>query len=693
MSISKLLVLGTVVYAAGSTLESQRAVAAEQVSNGADASGSRGVEEVVVTAQRREQRSQDVPISVTALTADSMQAMGISGTNDLAMSVPGLELGRQNIAIAPFIRGIGNKSTAPGEEAAVALYIDGVYMPTLTAGLFELENVERVEVLKGPQGTLFGRNATAGVIQVITRDPQEKFSADMHAGYANYDTFNAGLYATTSIAPRVRTDISLYGSEQSEGWGKNLNTGNDVFLGYEYSARSKWIVDLSESTELKLSFDYGKAKPNTPPAYHPLPGRILTSGVPSFAGSTPYFDFYDVSETRDVYATTRQWGSNAQLRHSFDAFDFVSITSYRDAETHWFFDQDGGPAPVVTPTSTETAQTWTQELQLLSQKGRALEWIVGAYYFHNDAAYDPLQLAGTALPFVIDRYTDMKAESYAGFAQGTANVAAATKLTLGVRYTHDTRDIDGFDLRNGVLAPTTVRSQTASFDKLTWRASLDHRFSDEFMAYIADTRGFKSGVFSAVAYTDPPAKPETLDTYELGFKSDLLDRRVRLNGAIFYNDFKDVQVQSQVVGGIKLNNAAKARTYGIDLDAETRLDNLTVRLAMTYLNGEYKAFPGASFYTRNDVRTVAQGTGDATGRDTIHTPPFTLSLSGNYKIPATIGEFILAASYSYNDGYFFDPQNAVSQSSYQLLNASVAYATPSGRWGARVWAKNLTDES
>lgn len=297
------------------------------LAHGQDASESTQLEEVVVTAQRREQNLQSVPISVAAITAQSLQAMGISGTNDLAVAVPGLELGQQNIAIAPFIRGIGNRSTAPGEEAAVALYIDGVYMPTLSAGLFELENVERVEVLKGPQGTLFGRNATAGVIQVVTRDPSEQFQADVHAGYGNYETVDSGLYATGAIASNVRADVSLYYTEQFDGWGENLNTGNDVFKGYDYAARSKWIIDLSDDTELRVSADYGKAKPNTPPAYRPLPGRILTSGVPAFAGSTPYFGFYDVSETRDVYATTSQWGSNIQLRHSFNAVDLVSITS------------------------------------------------------------------------------------------------------------------------------------------------------------------------------------------------------------------------------------------------------------------------------------------------------------------------------------------------------------------------------
>lgn len=657
---------------------------------------SSGIRDIVVTAQRREQKLQDVPVAVSAITAESMRASGIAGTNDLSFAVPGLELGRQNGAIAPFIRGIGIRSTAPGEESAVPLYIDGVYMPTLSAGLLSLENVERIEVLKGPQGTLFGRNATAGVIQIITKEPKDSLQMDARVGYGNLDTAEGSIYLTGPIASGIRADIATFVSHQGEGWGKNRATGNDVFKGSEYSTRTKWVFDLAEDTELKISADYSRVIPNTPPAYSPMKGKILTTGSGPYAYTTGYDGFYNVNENRDVRVISKQWGANAQLRHGFGTIDLVSITSYRWNKILWRFDQDGGPINAVSADSVEPSKTWTQELQLLSSNDSAFQWIAGLYYFDNAAKYTPLGLYGTNPPFSIfslDRFATMKARSYAGFGQGTLELDAATRLTAGLRYTHDTRKIDGYDLRNGVLFAPSVGRQKATFEKLTWRLSFDHRFSDDMMVYGAVSRGFKSGVFSAVAYLDPAARPTTLDTYEIGFKSDLLDRTLRLNGAVFYNSFKDVQVQSQVVGGIKLNNAAKARTYGFELEADARpFRELSVRASVTYLNGKYNSYPGASFYNRTNSQTTGPVVGDASGLDTIYTPDLTGSLSADYTIGSSIGDFIVNGAWVYNDGFYFDPQNAVRQPSYNLLNASLGYRAKEGAWGVRFWGKNLAGE-
>ncbi len=565
-------------------------------------------------------------------------------------------------------------------------------MPTLTAGLMSFVDVERVEVLKGPQGTLFGRNATAGVIQIITRDPKDSLEADLKAGWGNYDTYEAGVYLAGGLAPGVRASISGYSTRQSDGWGTNLTTGNDVFKGYERSLRTKWIIDAGDNTEIRIGADYAKSRPNTPPAYRPLPGRILTTGTPFFGPGATYHGFYNVSENRDVSVTTEQWGANLQIRHGFEVFELVSITSYRQAKTVWVFDQDGTPVNAVSVDSREPATTWTQELQLQSTNRGAFQWIVGAYYFNNQAKYDPLRLYGTNPPFnlfTIDRFVSTGGKSLAGFAQGTYDFGQGTKLTLGLRYTHDKRTISGFDLRNGELFAPSVLSQNASFDKLTWRASLDHRFDDQILAYATVSRGYKSGVFSSVAYTDPAVRPETLDTYEIGFKSDLLDRRLRLNGAAFYNIFKDVQVQFQKVGGIGLNNAAKARSYGFELEMEARpADALDLRAAMTVLDGKYQSYPVASFYSRNATQTTGVFNGDATGLDTHYTPPFTASFTANYRI----GDFALTGSIAHNSGFYLDVQNAIKQPSYDLVNASIAYTSPNGVWGARIWGRNLTQE-
>ncbi|MDB5710726.1 MAG: TonB-dependent receptor [Sphingomonas bacterium] len=688
---SRNLFLGTMFAAAlvGGAAAPEKAVAqtsppaARPVETVPEDDGSR-VQDIIVTAQRREERLQDVPVSVSVLTGSAVRNAGVRDVGDLSVAVPGLDLGRQNIAIAPFIRGVGNKNTSPGEEAATAIYVDGVYLPTLTGGLFALSNIQRVEVLKGPQGTLFGRNATAGVIQIITKDPKVQFSGDASIGYGNYDTVEANFYATSGIAPGVRADIALYGMKQRDGWGKNLTTGNDVYKGYDFAARSKWIFDLGPKATLKIAGDFESTRPVATPAFRPMEGKMLAGGV-------PYSGFYNVAENIDVFATSRQWGLNGQLRYDLGWADVVSITSYRHNKVHWVFDQDGTPANLVSPISDETASTWTQELQLVSEKNSTFEWIAGFYYYNDRSAEAPLTLQGLVLPVTTLRYSTQTAESFAGFTQGTFHLPGRTDLTGGLRYTYDKRTIFGEDVRsNG----TTLNypKQDANFEKLTWRASIDHRLSDQILTYASYSRGFKSGVFNVIAPAGAAVRPEIVDSYEVGFKSDLFDRAIRLNGAAFYNKFRDIQFQVPVVGGTALLNAAAARTQGFELELQAVPSRgLTLRAALTYLDGKYTNFKNAPFYTQLPAGGNAAFTGDAGGNNTIQTSPFTASVGADYQINGAFGALLVAATYYYNDGFFFDPQNRVAQPSYSILNSSLEYTLPGGRLGMKIWVRNLLE--
>ena len=651
----------------------------------ADHGAADGLQDIVVTAQRRQERLQDVPIAVSALEASALSAAGVGGTTELNFSVPGLEMTRQNGSMSPFLRGIGNKSTAPGEEAAVALYIDGVYLPTLSGNLFSLANVQRIEVLKGPQGTLFGRNAAAGVIQIVTRNPSETPLLEVSAGYANYDTVIASAYMAGGITSGVRADLSVYFDRQYDGWGTNVTTGNDVFKGREITGRSKWVFDLDEDTSLTVAGDYSKGRPQTSAQYLPLEGRQLLGG-------TPYFGFYDVAENRDVYTEFEQWGANAQLRHDFGEVNILAISSYRKTRNFWFYDQDGTPAALVDIDALERAEAFSQEIQLLSDPSSPVQWILGAYFFDMESQYDPLQLAGTRFPNTIRQFTTVSTKSKAAFGQVTVPLGSSTNVTGGLRYTDDRRGVKSTTVVNGVGTPITPRH--ASFGKLTWRGSLDHRFAPELLVYGTVSRGFKSGLYNAVRPADAPIRPETIDTYEFGFKSDLADNHIRLNGAAFYNKFKDIQVQRNVVGGVLLINAAEVTTYGAELEAEARFGGLSLRAAATYLHGKYDEFQGAPFFIRS--ATGAAGSvvtlADASGRETQHTPDFTASFGVDYRIPLGDGEVMLSGNYNYNDGYFFDPENALRQPNYHIVSASVGYTAQDDRWGVRVWAKNLANE-
>lgn len=644
-----------------------------------------GLIEIVVVAQRRAEPLQDVPISITAVTAEDMQVAGVSSTISLQNAVPGLSMSVQQTSISPFIRGIGNRNTSPGDESAAALYVDGVYTSSLAASVFSLANVERIEVLKGPQGTLFGRNAAAGVIQIITREPSQTPAAEMSVTYGNYDTVVGQFYGTTGITENLSADVSVYGMNQADGWGTNVHTGNDAFKGEEKAVRSKWQLDLGD-TQITLSGDYDRNEPIQQPYFRPQEGGLMLDG-------TGYLGFYNVNSTVDVRGVTEQWGSNLQIRHDFAAARLVSITSYRDVAVDVLFDQDGTPTRYTTAVFNQYARTATQEIQILSADDSALQWIAGAFYFHDKSAYDPLNIAGIALgSTIIDRYARQTTSSYSGFGQATIEIIDATKLTAGVRYTSDKREIQGLDLINGAPSPAGPVDQSATFDKITWRLSLDHRFGEDVLGFAQYSRGFKSGVFSAAAPTTAAVRPEVVDAYEVGLKSDLLNRRLRFNASVFYNEFRDVQLQVPVVGASVLLNAAKGDVRGAEVEIQALpIPSLQLGASLSYLDGTYTRFPTAPAFIPLPAGGATPTAIDAAGMDTIYTPPVTATLSAQYKIPAAVGDFDINGSVYYNDGFYFDPENRLRQSSYTLLNAALGWTSPDERWGLQLFGRNLGD--
>ncbi|WP_313807894.1 TonB-dependent receptor [Sphingobium sp.] len=669
------------IASAASAQETSAAPSADSAGSAVQAQG--GVEDIVVVAQRRSERLQEVPIAITALTSKALEVSGVTTTTSLQNSVPGLSMSVQQTSVSPFIRGIGNRNTAPGDESAAALYIDGVYTASLAASVFSLSNIERIEVLKGPQGTLFGRNAAAGVIQVITKNPSTTPSMEASLSYGNYETVVGQFYATTGITDTLAADLSVYGMHQGQGWGRNLATGNEVYKGHEIGIRSKWLLDLGDTT-VTLSGDYNRNNPVLDPALRALQGKQLSGGI-------GYPGFFNVNNTIDVDGTTRQWGGNLQVRHDFGDFQFVSITSHRDVKLILNFDQDGTPANLSTAVFDQYARATTQELQLLAPRDAAFQWIVGAFYFHDNSAYDPLTLTGsTAGGRTIQRFSRQTSTSYAGYAQGTVEIMPQTNLILGARYTSDKRSINGVDAVNGTFGAPV--NQHATFSKPTWKVSLDHKFDRDLMVFAQYARGFKSGVFSAPAPTQPAVRPEIIDAFELGFKSELFGRRLRFNASIFYNLFKDVQLQVPVLGSSVLINAARGDVKGLEAELEFVPDrNFRLSASLSYLDGTYTRFPAAPAFTPLPGGGASQVAIDASGNDTIYTPPFTANLNAQYKIPATIGDFDVTGSVYYNDGFFFDPENRARQDNYVLVNASLGWTSANGRWGVKLYGRNLTD--
>lgn len=646
------------------------------------------VEEVVVTANRREERLQTVPVAVAAITASAAEARGVTDTTSLSAAVPGLDFSRQNNSATPFLRGIGSPSAAVGQEASVATYIDGVYLSAPMGVLFAFNNIERLEVLKGPQGTLFGRNATGGVVQIITRDPKFAPEGKASIGYGNYDTWDASFYATGPITDTVAADLAVIATDQSKGWGKDLSTGDDVFTNKVFSARTKWLFDVSADTSARFAVDYSRVRDQSGLNGGFFPGAVGLDGVTTYSGK---FNTRNLPEdTNDV----RQGGAILRIDHDFGGVQVANISGYRVTKAHFTYDQDRTSTRVVGVTYDTSIETFSNELQFLSPADSKVQWIVGGYFLYDNSAYNPQNIAGAAvapLPSV-NLISRQITKSLAVFGQATTEIMADTNLTIGLRYTRDDRSMRATRLGTGV-GPIGSFSGEAVFKKPGWRLALDHKFTPDVFGYLSYNRAFKSGLFNLASPADPPVKPEILDAYEAGLKTAWLDRRLQINGSAYYYNYKNIQVNQSFTGGQRLVNAARSEIYGLDLDLTAALSNeLSLTFSGAYMHGRFKSFPGAPFFTPRPTGGNISSFGEAGGNHTLHTPEFTGALTLDYVRTTTAGDFGANIALSYNDGFFWDPQNRLKEPSRTLVNGAVSWRSADDRWGLRLWGKNLTNE-
>ncbi|MET0660886.1 MAG: TonB-dependent receptor, partial [Steroidobacteraceae bacterium] len=489
------------------------------------------LEEVVVTANRRVENVQQVPIAVASFSAESALAHGITDMQSLANAVPGVRVDRATATALPFIRGVGSPVGQVSAEPPIAFYVDDVYIPAAGAALSNFNSVDSLEIAKGPQGTLFGRNATGGVIQVFTKNPTPEPAFDAKVGYGNYDTKTGSIYATGGLSENLSANIAAYGGDQGSGWGDNPTTGNDSFeTNKYYGGRVKLMWKPSDATSVLLNIDHDNTK-SSQGFYGPVKGTV---GAGSYQPASGYYDLVDYTE-KEPYWRVKQTGGSLKVTQELGVGKLVSISGYRDSEQIQHWDQSGAPVPIVPVNISGPTKTFTQELQLLSPDDSAVTWIAGLFYMHDKSGYDPLELGPPAtgpLPFAAF-YSEQKTNSYAAFAQVNWEVFDATHLTLGARYTLDKRKMNAHSNFGDLIIGDAINDGVDDdWKKPSWRIALDHQFTDDFMAYVAYNRGFKSGTFNAVV-TGPvigePVEPETLDAYTIGQKAEFFDNRVRVN--------------------------------------------------------------------------------------------------------------------------------------------------------------------
>jgi iron complex outermembrane receptor protein len=658
-------------------------------SSGQSADHSAQLEEVVVTAQRREQDSQKVPISISAFSEKDAEKLGIRSTDELAAVVPGLSYFQLFNGAAFFIRGIGKSDTNTGQELPVAVYIDGAYLATPTGGLFSLNNIDHVEVLKGPQGTLFGRNATGGVVQVVTKQPQQDPSLDVSVGYGNYGKQQESLYGTMGLTPTLAADIAAYYTSQSEGWGHNLNLNTPVYMPREFDLRSKWLWTPNDDTSITLAADFANVYSDVGTALAIWPGATGFLGYKNVG-------WYNIDSDISPFSAYQQFGVTLTAKENLSWALFNSISSYHDLKERVNYDGDGTPIFGEVAGRKYPADTLTQELQLLSPKSSTIQWIGGFYFLNQTTATNPLTISGLALgagpTFVLNQDASQHTDSYAAYGEATFPIAGDdTHLTTGARYTLDKRELWSKSNDNFNDVYPTI-NQEAQWSSPTWRVVLDHQFTPDVYSYLQYTRGFKSGQFNVIAPSNPPVKPEKIDAYEMGTKTTLFDRRLRLNGAVYYYDYSDIQLTRVILAGNELYNAAKAKIKGADADfdfAATR--NLELRGGVSYFDGIYSSFPNAPAFYPAFGGGNTSATIDATGKFMIDSPKWEGNVAAVYTIPSSIGSFSVTGLYSINSGYFFEPDNRVRQPEFHIVNATLEWKSLSETFGIRLWGKNLTN--
>ena len=670
------------------------------------------IEEVVVTATRRDESQQTVPISITALSSETLATARVEGVRDLGFVTPGLNMnGRSNVWI-PYIRGIGAQDTSGGQEASVSIYIDGVYMSSPHAGSLSFNNIERVEVLKGPQGTLFGRNSTGGLINVITRDPGQELEVFGKLGIGDYETYNAQLYVGGGITDTVSADIALNYMDQGEAYGRNVFSGRETATDGDEGVRTKWIWEPSDSTKLTWTADYQKHESGQGDNRSLMPGSLGSDGTVHEGGFQDVnMNFPSDGET-DGYV--KNYGTMLKVQHSFDSVDFVSISAYREIKQFNVFDNDGLPSAVVEAIQHfNRTETFTQEFQLLSgDEDSRFNWIVGAFYLDDKSGYaDPqgLQISGgqvLPIPGAYVQFVDpISTESIALFAEGTYSLTDRARVTLGGRYTEDKKEIGGeqriFTVFPDILFPGAPALVTIPFDfdekwsEPTYKLSFEYDVTDDAMLYASYNRGFRSGSYNTVGVTGVPVDPELIDAYEIGLKSEWLENRLRLNGAVFYYDFTDLQVVISRGASTDLLNAGKAEIYGLDMELQaSATDNLTLRAGLSFLDTEYTEFETGTLCSTRlpDGHTVNTPPCSPKGNELVRSPEQTFNLGMVYRRPVDFGFIGASFDYKWTDDFFWEIDNRLVEPSYGLLNGQLFWQTADEHWGVALWGRNITDE-
>lgn len=682
--------------------------------SGGTASAASDTNTIVVTAQRRAERVLDVPISVTAQTGDDLVNQGVSNIQDLSIAVPGLSFTKLGAWAQPTIRGVQTSVSAGGADASVAIYLDGVYRPNQVANVFELPDVERVEVLKGPQGTLFGRNATGGAILIHTLAPSlDKSFGKITVSDALYfgDNVNtANEIAIKAFASAPIGDKLAFSASglliHNPGFMTNDVSGGRYGRQRTYMARGKVRFEPSADLRFLLSAMYGQTKDDSATTFFPLDGVTVATQYPGAIVPTQPWHF--ASELSNG-STIRMKEQGASLRAELDIGDAgtaTSITAYSKATPVAVADVDGTFTPAcravhacITPYVVEFGpqKTFQQELTFASREFGMFSFIGGLFYYHDRHSTrlnvnPPIAQDGSvdiSVNGIFASSATANTESYAAFGEVNFNLTDKLRIIAGMRYSWEKKiGVGGF-----------FNFPQSEFARGAWgawtpRLSVLYKVTPEVNVYATFTEGFKSGILDTPFLTPVTIDPEKITSYEAGVK--VATGPFSASAAAFYYDYKDLQVA--VLRGVILSygNAANARMYGFELDTTTRLsDTLELRLGGSWLpHAKYRNFPGAVSY---DLPLTPAGLTlaifDASGERMVRTPKLTATATLANSGDVEWGRLDASATLYYSSAYSHDFLQRVRTGAYATMNARVALTPTGSPFTIALFGKNLTNKA
>ena len=688
----------------------------------ADTSGDSGqLGEVVVTATRRSETLLETAAAVSAVTADAMGAGGIQTISDLAEAVPNMSVGNQFGVNRAFIRGIGLTSIDLGGDGAVAFLQDGAQIARPSEQLSGFYDLDHVEVLRGPQGTLYGRSATAGVINLITKKPTDTLQGyvDLTAGnYSEHDVAAAiGGPLSDVVSARIATNI-----EKHNGYGTNLFTGSQIDNRDAQSIRGIIRIKPSSALVIDVEADYMHEDDNNYAFHYFGPTVTTNAGLPAvalFGGSTIFNccgtgspNLHDIWSSVEPTNKRHGIGGSVTVDYRPGDLEFKSVTAYRNFSRFNADDLAVSNAVLYGKNNyDESSESYSQDFTL-STKAGGIDWLAGVNYFHErlfgSVKVPTVGLAvtvtgGNCTPRVANgplpcnafdggnywQLGTVTTNAYGAFVEAGFDLSKQLKLTAGVRFSHEARAGNGSFIFNA-LGVNTPTDQSASWNAVTPKLLLEYHLDADTLLYGSINRGFKSGVIN-VGSENPVINPEYVWAYETGFKMKGLNNRLQFTAAAFYYDYKDLQVgfvnQQSVVETV---NAAAAHNYGLESTLQFQLTNsFLIDLSGAYLSAKYTSFVNS--YYRAGFAPV-----NVSGNYLDNAPPYSARVGLVYStvLADNNGRLKFRVEDAYQGKvYFTEFNNAdADQGGYGLINGSASWESNAGHWHATAWIRNAANK-